>query len=153
MAVLFALVLSVYGPVSIDTLRPARMQPAAAPTSETATPPSPGSASSTVTVPPPVSSVAIAPDQVNPTAGRTFEAAKPAYWVEYGAYRGSFYAQKLLERLGTVGIKAEIKQVRGVGGDLYYSVRSAAAGDRSARRRQHQAGGPAWHRAAASPWR
>ncbi len=126
MAVLFALVLGVYGAISIDTFRPARMQHTTAPAPSTASTPS------VATEPPsPAPTVAI-PDQVNPTAGRTFEAAKPAYWVEYGAYRGSFYARKLVDRLGTVGIKAEIKQVRGAGGELYYSVRSAAAGDRSA---------------------
>jgi len=32
----------------------------------------------------------------------------------------------LAERLGTLGIKAEIKQMRDAGGALYYSVRSAA---------------------------
>lgn len=117
MAVLFALVLGVYGAVSIDTFRPARMQP---------TVPSMATVS-----PPPAPAVAIPPDQVNPTAGRTFEAAKPAYWVEYGAYRGSFYAEKLVERLGTVGLKAEIKRVRGAGGALYYSVRSSGTGDGS----------------------
>lgn len=126
MAVRFALVLGVYGAVSIDTLGPARMQQTTSPA------PSPTPARSAAAVSPPVSTIAIPPDQVNPTAGRTFEAAKPAYWVEYGAYRGTFYAQKLVERLGTVGIKAEIRQVRGAGGELYYSVRSAAVGDRSA---------------------
>lgn len=126
MAVLFALVLGVYGAVSIDTFGPARMQRITSPA------PSPTPAPSAATAsPPPASTIAIPPDQVNPTAGRTFEAAKPNYWVEYGAYRGSFYAQKLVERLGTVGIKAEIKQVRGAGNKLYYSVRSTAVGDRT----------------------
>lgn len=134
MAVLFVLVLGVYGAVSIDTFGPARIQHTTAPAPSTATTPS------VATEPPSLPPTVAIPDQVNPTAGRTFEAAKPAYWVEYGAYRGSFYAQKLVERLGTVGIKAEIKQVRGAGGELYYSVRSAAAGDRSTGRRHHQAG-------------
>ena len=125
MAVLFVLVLGVYGAVSIDAFGPARMQHTTAPAPSTASTPS-------VAAEPPSSPPTVAiPEQVNPTAGRTFEAAKPAYWVEYGAYRGSFYAEKLVERLGTVGIKAEIKQVHGAGGELYYSVRSAAAGDRS----------------------
>jgi len=122
MAVLFALVLGVYGAVSIDTFGPARIQHTASPT------PSPTPAPAAATVSPPLAStIAIPPDQVNPTADRTLEAAKPAYWVEYGAYRGSFYAQKLIERLGVIGLKAEIKRVRGAGSELYYSVRSAAA--------------------------
>ncbi|HEV2263157.1 MAG TPA: SPOR domain-containing protein [Stellaceae bacterium] len=120
MAVLFALVLGVYGAVSIDTFRPARMQPTAPPAPSTAT-----------VSPSPAPAVAIPPGQVNPAAGRTFEAAKPAYWVEYGAYRGSFYAHKLVERLGAIGLKAEIVRVRGAGGALYYSVHSNATGDRS----------------------
>ena len=119
MAVLFALVLGVYGAVSFDTFRPARMQPTVSPAPPTAT----------VTAPP-APAVAIPPDQINPAAGRTFEAAKPAYWVEYGAYHGSFYAQKLVERLGTIGLKAEIKRVPGAGGEIYYSVRSNATIDR-----------------------
>lgn len=140
MAVLFVLVLGVYGAVSIDTFGPARMQHTTAPAPSTATTPS------VATEPPSLPPTVAIPDQVNPTAGRTFEAAKPAYWVEYGAYRGSFYAQKLVERLGTVGIKAEIKQVRGAGGELYYSVRSAAAGDRAA----PQTPPPSWRRSLAS---
>lgn len=122
MAVLFALVLGVYGAVSIDTFRPARMQQTVPPAPPTAAVPSP------VLTPPPA--VAIPPDQVNPAAGRTFEAAKPAYWIEYGAYRGSFYAQKLVERLGTVGLKAGVKRAPGADGALYYSVRSTATTDR-----------------------
>jgi len=122
MAVLFALVLGVYGAVSINTFRPARMQPMA--------PPAPSAV--TVSPPPaPAPAVAIPLEQINPTAGHTFEAAKPAYWIEYGAYRGSFYAQKLLDRLGTIGLKAKIKRVRGAGGALYYSVRSSGTADRS----------------------
>lgn len=125
MAVLFALVLGVYGAVSIDTFRPARMQR----TTSAAPPTSP--APSTATVSPPPAAVAIPPDQINPAAGRAFEEAKAAYWIEYGAYRGSFYAQKLVGRLSTIGLKAEIKRARGVGGALYYSVRSNATVDRT----------------------
>ena len=126
MAVLFALVLGVYGAVSIDTFRPARMQQTTSPASSTAPAPPIAAVS-----PAPAPTVAIPPDQVNPAAGRTFEAAKPAYWLEYGAYRGSFYAQKLVERLGRVGLKAEIRRVPGAGGALFYSVRSSAPVDRS----------------------
>lgn len=120
MAVLFALVLGVYGAVSIDAFRPARMQPTVPTVPSTAT-----------ISPTPAPAVVMPPNQVNPAARQTLEAAKPAYWVEYGAYRGSFYAHKLVERLGVIGLKAEIVRVPGAGSALYYSVRSNTAGDRS----------------------
>jgi len=123
MAVLFALVLGVYGAVTIDAFRPAHMQHTAAPPPAAVTPPTAPTA------------VIISPspqlNQVNPAASHSLLAAiQPAYWVEYGAYRGSFYAEKLVQRLGVVGIKAEIKQVQGAGGVLYFSVRSNATSDR-----------------------
>lgn len=144
MAVLFVLVLGVYGAVSIDTFGPARMQHATAPAPSTATTPS------VATEPPSLPPTVAIPDQVNPTAGRTFEAAKPAYWVEYGAYRGSFYAQKLVERLGTVGIKAEInKSAVPAANSITASVRprlaTAAPADATTK-----LAGAAWHRAVAS---
>lgn len=124
MAVLFALVLGVYGAVSIDTFRPARFQPTMPPAAPAVQP------MATVS-PPPAAAVAIPPNQANPAIDHVFAAAKPAYRVEYGAYRGSFYAQKLIERLGTLGIKSEIQRVRGAGGALYYSVRSSTNVDRT----------------------
>lgn len=73
--------------------------------------------------------------QINPAASRStpapIEAAKPPYWVEYGAYDGPRYARQLVGRLAAAGISAEIKQVHGLGGRRYYSVRSTATADRA----------------------
>lgn len=127
MAVLFALVLGVYGAVSIDAFRPARLQQAATPMPPAAVP----------EIAPPAVAIPAPPqlDQVNPAASRTtpapLAAVQPTYWVEYGAYRGSFYADKLVERLGTHGIKAAVKRVAGAGGGHYFSVRSNAVSDRN----------------------
>lgn len=57
--------------------------------------------------PSPASTSAI-PDQVNPTAGRTFEAATPAYWVEYDAYNTPHYAIALRDQLHRSGIDTTI---------------------------------------------
>ncbi|HYL32740.1 MAG TPA: SPOR domain-containing protein [Stellaceae bacterium] len=127
MAVLFALVLGVYGAVSIDAFRPARLQQAAAPMQPPAAAPQ---------VAPPMVAIPVPPqlDQVNPAASRSLPAplaaVQPAYWVEYGAYRGSSYADKLVARLSTLGIKAVVKRLPGAGGGLYFSVRSNAGSDR-----------------------
>lgn len=141
MAVLFALVLGVYGAVYIDAFRPTTTLPAPAivATSPTTAPsvvaapsvaPAPQPALKSVAIPPPPTLT-----QVNPAASRNapapVEAIKPPYWVEYGAYRGVLYAAKLVERLGATGIKAEIKRVRGATGRVYFSVRSAATTDRA----------------------
>jgi len=135
MAVLFALVLGVYGAVYIDAFRPATMQPrlpATAMPSVTASPVTPAAQ-------PPSRSVAIplapTPAHSNAAADRSTpapaEAIEPPYWVEYGAYRGVFYAAKLVERLDAAGLKAEIKRVRGAAGRVYFSVRSASTTDRA----------------------
>ena len=129
MAVLFALVLGVYGAVSINAFRPVRLQQAAAPMpSPPAAAPQVAPAAVAIPAPPQL-------DQVNPAASRTMPAplaaVQPTYWVEYGAYRGSFYADKLVERLGALGINAAAKRVPGADGRLYFSVRSNTGGDRS----------------------
>lgn len=143
MAVLFALVLGIYGAVYIDAFKPARLQPAST-TAPVPTPPPPAIAmapqSPSAPSPqiPPNSAANLPPRvlaQINPMAGRStpapVEAAKPPYWVEYGAYRGTFYAEKLVERLGASGIQTEINRVRGPGGRWYFSVRSFATTDRT----------------------
>jgi len=158
-AVLFALVLGVYGAVYIDAFRPSPVPEAGAPpvaaavgqlpaappgprASGTAAPPpalvqpapAPSiaeSAQATAAVPPPPPTGQS--DTITPTAGPAVprESAKPLYWVEYGAYRGPFYAEKLASRLHAVGIDAEIQRVVGAGGHRYFTVRSAA-NDRAA---------------------
>ena len=140
-AVLFVLVLGVYGAVYMDAFRPTPMQPAPASvaTAPVSVTPAPTVASVPSPAPRPISpSVAIPPapslGQINPAASRSapapIEAAKPVYWVEYGAYDRPFYATKLVERLAAAGIRTEIKRVPGVGGRRYYSVRSTLVTDR-----------------------
>jgi len=128
MAVLFALVLGVYGAVSIDAFRPARLRQAAAPMPPSAAAPHVALPMVAIPVPPQL-------DQVNPAASRSMPAplaaVQPTYWVEYGAYRGSFYADRLVERLGTLGIRAAVKRAPGAGGGLYFSVRSNAGSERN----------------------
>jgi cell division protein FtsN len=129
-AVLFVLVLGVYGAVYLNALRPTPMQSTTAPVPGIATAPMPH------TVPPSVA-IPVKPNlaQVNPAASPNvpvpIEAAKPRYWVEYGAYDRPFYAIKLVTRLAAIGIKAEIKRLPGAGSRLYYSVRSATLTDRT----------------------
>jgi SPOR domain len=62
-----------------------------------------------------------------PTPLRT---AQPGYWLEYGAYRGPDYANRLVKRLTGMGIEAYAVMAPGAGGRLYYRVRSEAGGDR-----------------------
>jgi cell division protein FtsN len=132
-AVLFVLVLGVYGAVYMNALRPTPMQSTAAATGSA---PSIAAAPAPHTVPPSVA-IPARPKlvRINPAASRNMpvpiEAAKPLYWVEYGAYDGPFYATQLVALLATIGIKAEIKRVPGAGGRRYYSVRSAALTDRT----------------------
>lgn len=145
-AVLFVLALGVYGAVYMNALRPASTQPVVPTVAMAPTPPA-APATPAATVPPPVAtkapavppSVAIssapALARINPAASRgapvPLEAAKPSYWVEYGAYDHPFYATKLVARLSAVGIRAKIKQVQAIGGRRYYSVRATEMTDRS----------------------
>jgi cell division protein FtsN len=107
--------------------------PPAVPPAPPMTPPQPG--------PPPQVQAApvIAPPQaaqslatITPAAGRETPpglAARPGYWVEYGAYRGSAYAERLKKSLSDQGISAKVTRATGDDG-VYYRVRSAATADR-----------------------
>ncbi|MGH6968109.1 MAG: SPOR domain-containing protein [Stellaceae bacterium] len=129
MAVLFALVLGVYGAVYIDAFRPTPMQHAATSTTPAPVAEAPPIVPKAVAIPP----VPLA--QLDPAAGRNtpapVAAAEPTYWVEYGAYRGPFYAEKLVGRLAALGIQAEITRARGAGDGRYFSVRSSTTRDRA----------------------
>jgi SPOR domain len=136
LAVLIVLVLGVYGAVYLDEFRPA-IQIAAIPSPPPPAKPAPPPRQAAVPVPP--SAVA----QVNPAASRSSPpglAAKPGYWVEYGAYLGPHYAKLLVERLAALKIEAKITFAPGAGGLVYYRVRSFEAGTRdSAEADSHKA--------------
>ena len=71
--------------------------------------------------------------QISPSAApANVAAAAPRYWVEFGAYRGSFYADRLRQRLGKLGIEATITSAPGKHGHRYLRVRTAGDSDRAA---------------------
>jgi cell division protein FtsN len=136
LSILFALVLGIFGAIYFDQFRgdqAANSPPAAAD----------GSAQNTVSTPAlpgPDQNIAAANipplSRINPTAGRAnpapLQAAQSGYWVEYGAYSGPGYADQLVKRLDTMGLKAYVVMAPGVGGKQYYRVRSATGGERAA---------------------
>ena len=131
LSVLFVLVLGVYGAVYLDEFRPPSNQVAAIPApppppvppAQPIQPPAPSQA--TVPLPPPGFG------DVNPAAGTGLGyAAKPGYWVEFGAYLGPLHAERLVQKLDGIGIKSVITKAQGAGGVTYYRVRSAANGAR-----------------------
>lgn len=74
-------------------------------------------------------------DGIQPAAGRgapPVQALRPAYWVEYGAYRGPSYAEALKRGLIGMGVKAEVTRAAGKGGFEYYRVRSRGEQQRDA---------------------
>ncbi|MDE2228300.1 MAG: SPOR domain-containing protein [Alphaproteobacteria bacterium] len=134
-AVLFTLVLGVFGAVYMDAFQPAIMRsaPPAPIASAPATLPSMTPSPTTTTPQPTVKTVAIPPAPaaapVSRSAPAPAEATKLPYWIEYGAYDGAFYAERLVRRLGDLGIAASIRRVRGAANRMYFSVRSAATSD------------------------
>ena len=138
LSILFALVLGVFGAIYFDQIRgdQAANLPATAPDQSaqnafsTTAPAQPGPDRNTAAANiPPLG-------QINPAAGRAnpapLQAAQSGYWVEYAAYLGPDYANQLVQRLDTMGLKAYVVTAPGVGGKQYYRVRSETGGDRAA---------------------
>jgi cell division protein FtsN len=98
-------------PTGTSTASPA---PAPAPVAEAPTPPD-------------VQSLA----QISPSAApANIAAAVPRYWVEYGAYDGSFYADRLKQSLEKLGIATTLAEAPGKHGRRYLRVRGTDLGDR-----------------------
>jgi cell division protein FtsN len=71
--------------------------------------------------------------QISPTAAPANVAvAAPRYWVEFGAYDTSYYADRLKQSLGQLGIDATIANVPGKDGRTYLRVRTSGDSDRGA---------------------
>lgn len=93
----------------------------------------PAPATTTPAVPPsPSSSTAQNLAQIAPSAAPADVAsAAPRYWVEFGAYDGSFYADRLKQSLGKLGIAATVTEAPGAHGRKYLRVRGADQSDRA----------------------
>ena len=71
--------------------------------------------------------------QISPSAApANVAAAAPRYWVEFGAYNGSFYADRLKQSLGKLGIEAVVTNAPGKHGRRYMRVRTVGDSDRPA---------------------
>ena len=55
--------------------------------------------------------------------------AVPRYWVEFGAYEGALYADRLKQSLGQLGIDATIANAPGKDGRHYLRVRTSGDSD------------------------
>src|SRR6185437_7582326 len=55
--------------------------------------------------------------------------AAPRYWVEFGAYDGAFYADRLKQSLGQLGIDATVSSAPGKHGRHYLRVRTSGDSD------------------------
>lgn len=91
----------------------------------------------TAIAPPPLSSPSAATAQnlarIEPTAAPAdVAAAAPRYWVEFGAYEAAFFANRLKQSLGTLGIAAKVTPAPGAHGRRYLRVRSSDDSDRAA---------------------
>jgi cell division protein FtsN len=95
---------------------------------------SPAPASPPAEAPPsPSSSAAQRLAQISPSAApANIAAAAPRYWVEFGAYEGSFYAERLKQSLDKLGIAATVAEAPGAHGRKYLRVRGADQSDRTA---------------------
>jgi cell division protein FtsN len=70
--------------------------------------------------------------QISPTAApANVAAATPRYWVEFGAYDTSHYADHLKQSLGQLGIDAIIARAPGKDGRTYLRVRTSGDSDRA----------------------
>ena len=70
--------------------------------------------------------------QISPSAAPANVAATaPRYWVEFGAYDGARYADRLKQSLGQLGIGATVSSAPGKNGRRYLRVRSAGDSDRA----------------------
>ena len=71
--------------------------------------------------------------QISPSAApANVAAAAPRYWVEFGAYDGSFYADRLKQSLDKLGIEATVTSAPGKHGRRYLRVRTVGDLGRSA---------------------
>lgn len=99
---------------------PAAPQPTPAPEAAAGAPPSPESEAQNLA-------------RISPSAApANIAAAAPRYWVEFGAYEGAFYADRLKQTLDTLGIPATVTTAPGRDGRHYLRVRSQADNDRDA---------------------
>jgi cell division protein FtsN len=94
--------------------------------------------------------------QISPSAApANIVSAAPHYWVEFGAYEGAYYADRLKQSLSRLGIDATVADVPGKNGRTYLRVRTAGDSDHAtaaAQRAKAQAAlhiTPLLHRAAA----
>jgi cell division protein FtsN len=72
-------------------------------------------------------------DHISPSAApANVGSAAPRYWVEFGAYEGSFYADRLKQTLNQLGIAATVTAAPGAHGQRYLRVRGADQSDRTA---------------------
>jgi cell division protein FtsN len=70
--------------------------------------------------------------EISPTAAPADVAsAAPRYWVEFGAYDTAYYADRLKQSLGQLGIDAVIGVVAGKNGKTYLRVRTSGDSDRA----------------------
>lgn len=104
-------------------------QPQAAQT----TGPAPAPATPQAEAPPsPSSSTAQNLAQISPSAApANVASAAPRYWVEFGAYDGAFYADRLKQSLAKLGIAATVTEAPGAHGRKYLRVRGADQSDRA----------------------
>lgn len=108
-------------PVEAPATPPTRLAAAPPSSAPGAAPPPNTAPHRAAAVPPPVPSAKPVPP------------AEPAgYWVEYGAFLGKHYADRLVSRLGKLGLDAVITRTPGRGGKEYYRVRSAGGLDNDA---------------------
>ncbi len=81
----------------------------------------------------PAAAIAQGLAQIAPSAApANVAAAAPRYWVEFGAYDGAFYADRLKRSLDKLGIAATVTEAPGKHGKRYLRVRGADQGDRNA---------------------
>lgn len=70
--------------------------------------------------------------QISPSAApANIAATAPRYWVEFGAYEGALYADRLKQSLGQLGIDASVANAQGKNGRRYLRVRTSGDSDRA----------------------
>jgi cell division protein FtsN len=82
------------------------------------------------TAPPAPDSEAQRLSQISPSAApANVASAAPRYWVEFGAYEGAYYADRLKQSLSRLGIDVTVADVPGKNGRTYLRVRTAGDSD------------------------
>lgn len=70
--------------------------------------------------------------QISPSAApANIAAGAPRYWVEFAAYEGTFYADRLKQNLAQLGIAATVSSAPGKQGRRYLRVRTSGDSDRA----------------------